>query len=57
MFGSGQGSTTPGDVTMIKNSVPALSDKGTLSNAVVVKIGQSEDLSTRASDFVSQLTK
>lgn len=55
VFGSGQGSTTPSDVAMIKNSVPALSDNGTLSNAVVVKIGQSEDLNARASDFVNQL--
>jgi flavodoxin len=55
VFGSGQGSTTPSDVAMIKNSVPALSDNGSLSNAVVVKIGQSEDLNTRASDFVNQL--
>ena len=56
VFGSGEGSTTPSDVTMIKNSVPALSSSGSLSNAVVVKIGQSENLDTRASDFVSQLT-
>ena len=56
VFGSGQGSTTPSDVSMLKNSVPALKDNGTLSNALVVKIGQSEDLNVRASDFVSQLT-
>ena len=56
VFGSGQGSTTPSDVTMIKNSVPALSSTGSLSNSVVVKIGQSENLDTRAQELVSQLT-
>jgi flavodoxin len=55
VFGSGQGSTTPSDVSMIKNAISALSNNGTLSNAVVVKIGQSEDLNTRAQDFVNQL--
>ena len=55
VFGSGQGSTTPSDVTMIKNSVPSLSSSGPLSNAVVVKIGQSENLDTRAQELVSQL--
>lgn len=55
VFGSGQGSTTPSDVSMLKNSVPALKDNGALSQATVVKIGQSENLDTRASDFVSQL--
>lgn len=55
VFGSGEGPTSPQDVAMIKNAVPALSDNGTLSNAVVVKIGQSEDLNTRAQDFVNLL--
>ena len=57
VFGSGQGATTPSDVAMIKNSVNALSEKGALSNAVVVKIGQTEDLNARASDFVGQLVQ
>jgi flavodoxin len=57
VFGSGQGPTSPSDVAMIKNSVPALSDNGSLSNAVIVKIGQTEDLNARASDFVNQLVK
>jgi flavodoxin len=56
VFGSGQGPTSPEDVAMIKNAVSALSDNGTLSNAVIVKIGQNEDLNTRTSDFVNQLT-
>jgi flavodoxin len=55
VFGSGAGATSPSDVSIIRNSVPALSDNGTLSNAVVVKIGQTEDLNTRAQDFVNQL--
>jgi flavodoxin len=57
VFGSGAGATTPSDVAMIRNAVPALSDNGTLSNAVVVKIGQTENLNTRAQDFVIQLLR
>ncbi len=55
VFGSGQGATSQGDIDMIKNSVSALSANGTLSNAIVVKIGQKEDLNTRAQDFVNQI--
>jgi flavodoxin len=55
VFGSGQGATSQSDIDMIKNSVTALSANGTLSNAIVVKIGQKEDLNTRAQDFVNQL--
>jgi len=55
VFGSGQGATSPEDVAAIRNAVPALQDGGALANAVVVKIGQSEDLDARAADFVSQL--
>ena len=55
VFGSGQGATTPEDVAAIKNSVHVLSN-GTLSSAVIVKIGQTENLNVRAQDFVDQLT-
>ncbi len=55
VFGNGQGATSQSDIDMIKNSVTALSANGTLSNATVVKIGQKEDLNTRAQDFVNQL--
>ena len=54
VFGSGQGATTPNDVAMLKQSIPANSD-ATLSNAVVVKIGEKEDINTRAQDFINQL--
>jgi len=54
VFGSGQGATTPNDVAMLKQSIPANSD-ATLSNAVVVKIGEKEDINTRTQDFVNQL--
>jgi flavodoxin len=57
VFGSGQGATTQSDIDMIKSSVPALSNNGSLSNALVVKIGDKEDLNARASDFVNQLVK
>jgi len=52
IFGSGQGATTPDDVAMIKQSMPANTE---LSNSVVVKIGEKEDLTTRAQDLVNQL--
>ena len=55
VFGSGQGATSKSDIDMIKTSVSALSVNGTLSNAIVVKIGQNEDLNTRVQDFVNQL--
>jgi flavodoxin len=54
IFGSGQGATTPEDVTQLTQSIPTNSDSH-LQNAVVVKIGQPEDLNTRAQDFVNQL--
>jgi len=57
VFGSGQGATTPSDVQMIKDALASLKDGNSLSNAVVVKIGQSEDLNARAADFVTQLLK
>ena len=52
VFGSGQGPTSSDDIAQLKQSMPTRSD---LSNAVVVKIGSSEDLNTRAQDFVNQL--
>ena len=55
VFGSGQGATTPEDVSAIKNSTSVLHSNGSLANAVVVKIGQGEDLNARAQDFVNQL--
>ena len=54
IFRSGQGATSPDDVAQIKQSIPARSDNS-LSEAVVVKIGSSEDLSTRTQDFINQL--
>jgi flavodoxin len=55
VFGSGSGATTPEDVAQIKDSVSALQTGGSLSNAVVIKIGQKEDLNARTTDFVAQL--
>jgi flavodoxin len=55
VFGSGQGATSADDITMIINAVPSLQSGGGLSGAVVVKIGEKEDLDARASDFVNQL--
>jgi flavodoxin len=54
VFGSGQGSTTPSDVAAIKDAVPSLTN-GNLQSAIVVKIGEKEDLNVRAQDFVNQL--
>ncbi len=55
VFGSGKGPTVPEDIASIKAAVPALQDGGALSGAVVVKIGESEDLAARSADFVNQL--
>jgi|SRR5665647_2878963 len=54
VYGSGQGATSPENIAQIKQSMPARSD-ATLQNAIVVKIGSSEDLNARAQDFVNQL--
>ncbi len=54
IYGSGQGATSQTDIDQIKQSMPTGSEN-TLSEAVVVKIGSSEDLNTRAQDFVNQL--
>jgi flavodoxin len=55
VYGSGQGATTPEDIAQIKNGVATL-QSGVLENAVVVKIGETEDLNARAQDFINQLT-
>ncbi len=55
VFGSGQGATSAEDVAQIRSAVPALQSGGELSGAVVVKIGEGEDLAARAADFVGQL--
>ncbi len=56
IFGSGQGATSPADVTQLRQSIgEPLRSNPSLSNVAVVKIGQSEDLNARAQDFVSQL--
>jgi flavodoxin len=55
VFGSGSGPQEASDIAMIKDAVTTLSPDGSLSNAVVVKIGTGENLDTRAADFVAQL--
>jgi flavodoxin len=56
IFGSGQGATSTDDVAQIKQSISApLQSNQSLSNVVVVKIGEKEDLSARAQEFVNQL--
>ena len=54
VYGSGQGPTSPEDIAQIKQSMPFRSDT-TLQNAIVVKIGSSEDLNARTQEFVNQL--
>ncbi|XHH10050.1 MAG: flavodoxin family protein [Candidatus Bathyarchaeia archaeon] len=56
VYGSGSGTTSPEDIKQIIKGVPALGSDGALSNAIVVKIGEKEDLNARAEDFVNQLT-
>ena len=57
VFGSGSGPQEASDISMIKDSVASLSNGGSLSNAIVVKIGSSENLNARTADFVTQLLK
>jgi flavodoxin len=54
IYGSGQGTTSPEDIAQIQQSLPPRSDS-TLHNAVIVKIGETEDRDIRARDFVNQL--
>jgi len=54
VYGSGQGATSPQDIAQIKQSIPTRSDQN-LQNAIVVKIGNGEDLNARAQNFVNQL--
>ena len=54
VFGSGQGASSLDDIAQLKQSMPVRSDPS-LQDAIVVKIGSSEDLKARAQDFVSQL--
>ena len=54
VYGSGQGATSPQDIAQIKQSIPTSSDQN-LQNAIVVKIGNGEDINARAQDFVNQL--
>lgn len=55
VFGSGSGTSTPEDIALIEGSVPVLQSGGTLENAVVVKIGEKEDINARAVELVNQL--
>jgi menaquinone-dependent protoporphyrinogen IX oxidase len=54
VYGSGQGATSPQDIAQIKQSIPTRSEQN-LQNAIVVKIGNGEDLNARAQNFVNQL--
>jgi hypothetical protein len=40
---------------MVRDAVPVLQGGGTFSDAVVVKIGETENLDDRASEFVNEL--
>jgi menaquinone-dependent protoporphyrinogen IX oxidase len=58
VFGSGQGATSKDDVNQLKQSISnALQTNPSLSNAIVVKIGDKEDITARTQDFVNQLTQ
>ncbi|MCW4028612.1 MAG: hypothetical protein NWE92_03070 [Candidatus Bathyarchaeota archaeon] len=54
VFGSGQGTTSTEDVAMLEQSLPARQDNA-LQDAVVVKIGNTEDIEARAQSLVDQL--
>jgi hypothetical protein len=54
VFGSGSGATSPEDIAQIRHSLPERADE-TLQDAIVVKIGNGENINARAQDFVNQL--
>ncbi len=55
VFGSGQGPTSAEDIAQIRGGVAVLQNGGALSGAVVVKVGESENIDALAADFVDQL--
>jgi flavodoxin len=57
VFGSGSGPQEQSDIEQITNTIAGLPNGSSLTDAVVVKIGSSEDLNTRSTDFVTQLLK
>ena len=56
IFGSGQGATSQDDVNQLRQSIgdPLKTNPG-LTDTVIVKIGEKEDLTARAQAFVNQL--
>jgi flavodoxin len=56
VFGSGSGAQEDIDIANIRSGAAALSEGGTLANAVVVKIGTGENVTSRVADFLTQLT-
>ncbi len=55
VFGSGSGAQEQNDVDMIRKSMEGLSNGDSFADAVIVKIGSSEDLDARTIDFVAQM--
>lgn len=57
VFGSGQGPQDTNDTALVSKEVAALPSDSSLTLSAVAKIGSSEDLNTRSTDFVTQLLK
>jgi flavorubredoxin len=55
VFGSGMYASSPEDLAKMKSSDPILESGGSLSKAIVIKIGNSEDINATALSFVNQL--
>lgn len=56
VFGSGSGDQEEIDIANIRSGAASLSEDGPLANALVVKIGNGENVTSRMADFVAELT-
>ena len=57
VFGSGSGPQEQADIDQIKNAIAVLPNGEALSDAIIVKIGNSEDINQRTLDFVNDLIR
>jgi flavodoxin len=57
VFGSAGGAQETNDTAIVSKQVAALPSDSALTLSAVAKIGSSEDLNTRSTDFVTQLLK
>jgi hypothetical protein len=57
VFRSGSGETAPEDIAQSKDTIAALPNANALSNAIIMKIGTSENLDLPVNDLTEQLVQ